>query len=300
MGEKVEYRRPGSLSEALALLGAYGKDLKVLAGGTNLLVQLKDGTIRPKIFMDIKGLSELSVLSKKGNGETQIGPSITMNDLVAWCFSQGCFRNLRSAAGQLGSAMIRNRATVGGNLCDASPAADTAVALLTYDATVVLKSQHRERTVTLHDFFMGPHTADLTPAELVTEIRIPPIPFSVGESFQKLGHRKAVQIAIVGAAVSIIPENPSSMKMRQARIALSSVAPKPMRARKAEEMLIGQGWAEDLLKQVAEVAAEEASPITDIRASREYRRAMIPVLVKRALCEAWEDLAKKKERIKRF
>lgn len=293
MIRRIEYYRPDSLSEALALLEKYGEDLKVLAGGTNLLVQLKEKTIHPKVIMDIKNIPGLSSLKINDKGEGCIGPLATMRAIEHWCSSYGRYNSLRSAAQQLGSPVIGNRATVGGNLCDGSPAADTAIVLLSYDTKLVLNELGKERTVALGDFFLCPHRVDLNPYEILSQITIPQLPVSTGEAFYKLGRRKALHIALVGVAVSITRDVVSPQKIKNVRIALSSVAPTPMRAKKAEGVLAGQEWNEDLLEEAGRLAADAASPITDIRATKEYRRAMIPVLVRRALNEAWNNTEKK-------
>jgi carbon-monoxide dehydrogenase medium subunit len=289
MVAKIDYYRPKSLSEALTLLGEYGKDLKILAGGTNLVVNIKEKTTQPKAIMDIKDLVELAGLSINDNGQGSIGPLATMSSTSHWCKSHGLYDNLRSASQQLGSYQIRNRATVGGNLCDGSPCADTAIALLTYDTHLVVTERDKERSIPLDNFFKGIGGVDLKPTEILTQIIIPKLPNLKGEAFYKLGYRKAMTIAIAGVAVMIAKDETSPNKVMHARIALSSVAPNPMRALKAERLLAGQGWKEDLVEEVAILAATEAAPITDIRATKEYRHQMIPVLVKRALSEAWNS-----------
>jgi CO/xanthine dehydrogenase FAD-binding subunit len=178
---------------------------------------------------------------------------------------------------------------VGGNLCDGSPCADTAIALLTYDTHLVVTERDKERSIPLDNFFKGIGGVDLKPTEILTQIIIPKLPNLKGEAFYKLGYRKAMTIAIAGVAVMIAKDETSPNKVMHARIALSSVAPNPMRALKAERLLAGQGWKEDLVEEVAILAATEAAPITDIRATKEYRHQMIPVLVKRALSEAWNS-----------
>jgi carbon-monoxide dehydrogenase medium subunit len=286
---KVEYYRPESLREALALLQEYGNELKVLAGGTNLLVQLKEKVIQPKVIMDIKDISELSSLKVNDEKEGLLGPAATISAIKNWCSSHGLYENLESACQLLGSYQIRNRATVGGNLCDGSPCADTAIALLTYGTQLVVTEPGKERNITIDNFFKGIGGVDLKPNEILTRIIIPKLPEIKGEIFYKLGYRKAMTIAIVGVAVLIAPDEASPNKVKSVRIALSSVAPNPMRAQKAENLLTGQKWSQDILEEVAQSAANEASPISDIRATKEYRREMIAIIVKRALTQAWNN-----------
>ncbi|HEA65994.1 MAG TPA: xanthine dehydrogenase family protein subunit M [Desulfobacterales bacterium] len=290
---KTEYHRPQSLTAALSLLGKYGKDLKILAGGTNLVVNLKEKTIQPKIIMDIKDLAEMSGIKIDDNGEGFIGPLATVSFIKSWCISHGSYDNLRTACQHLGSFQVRNRATVGGNLCDGSPCADTAIALLTYDAKLVVNAPGQERNIALDHFFNGIGGVDLRPDEILTQITIPKLIESRGEAFYKLGYRKAMTIAIAGVAVLITPEQTSPERIKDVRIALSSVAPIPMRAQKAENFLVGQQWGKELFEEAANMAAGEAAPITDLRATKEYRRKMIRTMVNNALIEAW-DKAKMK------
>jgi carbon-monoxide dehydrogenase medium subunit len=290
---KIEYQRPGSLSEALSLLEKYGRDLKILAGGTNLVVDLKEKMIQPKVVMDIKDLVEMSGFNINAKGEGCIGPLATISLINRWCISHGLYDNLRAACRHLGSYQIRNRATVGGNLCDGSPCADTAMALLTYDTQLVVNAPGKERNIALNSFFKGIGGVDLRPDEILTRIIIPKLPQRRGEQFCKLGYRKAMTIAIAGTAVFITPDEASPEKVKYVRIALSSVAPNPMRAQKAEKLLAGQKWKENLLEEAADIAAGEAAPITDIRATKEYRREMIRVMVKKALKAAWDRASMK-------
>lgn len=290
---KAEYHRPRSLPEALSLLEKYGKDLKILAGGTNLVVDLKAKTIRPKVIMDIKDLAEMTGIKFDDNGEGFIGPLATVSFIKGWCISHGFYHNLRTACQHLGSFQVRNRATVGGNLCDGSPCADTAIALLTYDAKLVVNAPGRERSIALDQFFKGIGGVDLRPGEILTQITIPKLSESRGEAFYKLGYRKAMTIAIAGVAVLITPEQTSPERVKDVRIALSSVAPIPMRAQKAENILIGQQGGKKFFEEAANVAAGEAEPITDIRGTKEYRREMIRIMVKNALIEAWDKTGMK-------
>jgi carbon-monoxide dehydrogenase medium subunit len=289
----AEYHRPESLPEALLLLEKYGKDLKILAGGTNLVADLKEKTIQPEVIMDIKDLTEMSGIKIDDNGEGIIGPLATVSFIKGWCILHGFYDNLRTACQHLGSFQVRNRATVGGNLCDGSPCADTAIALLTYDAKLVVNALGQERSIALDHFFKGIGGVDLRSNEILTQITIPKLPESRGEAFYKLGYRKAMTIAIAGVAVSITPDQTSPERVKDVRIALSSVAPIPMRAQKAETLLAGQQWEKELFEEAGNIAAGEAAPITDLRATKEYRRKMIRSMVNNALIEAW-DKAKMK------
>jgi carbon-monoxide dehydrogenase medium subunit len=285
---KAEYQRPKSLPDALSLLEKHGKDLKILAGGTNLVIDLKEKTIQPKVIMDIKDLAEMSGIKIDDNGAGVIGPLATISFIKRWCVSTGSYDNLRTACQHLGSFQVRNRATVGGNLCDGSPCADTAIALLTYDTKLVVNTPGQERSIALDLFFKGIGGVDLRSDEILTQITIPKLPESKGEAFYKLGDRKAMTIAIAGVAVLISPDETSPEKVKDVRIALSSVAPIPMRAQKAENLLPGQRGGKKIFEEIADIAAGETAPITDLRATKEYRRKMIRTMVKNALIEAWD------------
>ena len=285
---KAEYHRPESLPGALSLLEKYGKDLKILAGGTNLVVDLKEKTIQPKVIMDIKDLNEISGIKIDDNGGGFIGPLATISFIQRWCVSHGLYDNLRTACQHLGSFQVRNRATVGGNLCNGSPCADTAIALLTYDTRLVVNAPGQERSIALDRFFKGIGGVDLRPGEILTQITIPKLSESRGEAFYKLGYRKAMTIAIAGVAVLVTPDQTSPERVKDVRIALSSVAPIPMRAQQAENLLVGQQGGKKIFEEAANVAAGETAPITDLRATKEYRREMIRTMVKNALIEAWE------------
>jgi len=176
---------------------------------------------------------------------------------------------------------IQNLGTVGGNLCNASPAADVAPPFLLMDAVLTLASTRGERRVSIHDFFQGPRRTVLQADEILKEIFVPEVPGRRGATYLKLGRRKAMEIAIVGIGVAI-HLNGSDQVVSECRIAMGSVAPTPMRARRGEEILRNQEVRDELIEEVAVVAAEEASPISDVRASREYRLDMIRVLCRRA------------------
>lgn len=268
---------PATLSEALEMLAAGG--VKPIAGGTNVIVELRGGR-RYETLMDVSRLRELRGIHRE-NGHIVIGGGTTMAELLADPLIAEHGSPLREAAATLGSPLVRNRATVAGNLVDASPAADTAPPLLVLGAEVVLMSRTVTRRVPLEKFFVGPNETLIRPQELLVAIRWPvPPPRSQG-TFHKIGLRQALACSVVTVAVAV--ERDENGKCCEARIALGSVAPTPIRALAAEEVLCGQTLTEDLITKAAHLSAEATQPIDDVRSTAAYRRRMAGVLVGRLL-----------------
>jgi CO/xanthine dehydrogenase FAD-binding subunit len=267
---------PGTLREALALLHKAGKRGAIVAGATDIVTRADRS---PRFFVDVTHLG-LDYVRKNGRGCT-IGAATTMMGLEkSPIISRLAGGILAEAAATCGSIQNRNMATVGGNLANASPAADTAPVLLAFDAQLVVASTRRKRKIPLVEFYIGPHRTVLN-GELIEEIVIPPLPPGrSGWSFQKLG-RTETDISLVNAAAGLQAD--SRGRIRWARIALGAVGPMPLRARAAEELLAGNAVSEDLLSRAGEAVAKEVSPIGDGRASAEYRREMSGVVVRRAL-----------------
>lgn len=289
---EFEYYQPRTLPEALSLLEKGGPGMHIMAGGTDLLVWIKQKTIRPQAVLDIKTIKELYELKVDARGQGHIGPLTTARELIAWCEDIGKLKNLKSAADCLGSPIIRNRATIGGNLCTASPAGDLSLALLSYDTRVLIQGPAGQRTLGLQEFFKGPGQIDLAAYEMLIGIQVTPPPGYSGEAFFKLGLRKALQCSVVSAAATVIPEDQDSDRIDHVFVALGAVAPTPMRAIRAQAVLAGRKWNPERAKEAARVAADECAPISDIRASKDYRREMISVLTLRALNKAWQETRK--------
>ena len=273
------YYRPTTLREALLLLRKVGKRGKIVAGATDLVLQADRST---RFLIDITHLGLDYV--RGGNRGCVIGATTTMGALehspVARTLAGGI---LAKAASACGSIQNRNMATVGGNVANASPAADTAAVLLLLDAKVVLASSRSKRQIALADFCSGPHQTVLN-GSLLVEIAIPALPGGgrVGWSFQKLG-RTETDISLVNAAAGMQAD--ARGRIKWARLALGAVGPTPLRIRNAEALLVGNTLSEDMLTRVGEAVMKEVSPISDSRASAEYRREMSGVLARRALRE---------------
>lgn len=273
------FYRPRDIREAVRLLDDGGGEGRFVAGGTDLVVQA-DRSVRFLVDITRLGLSYI----RPNAGGWAIGATTTMAELenspAIRTFAGGI---LAKAASTCGSVQNRNMATLGGNLVNASPAADTATPLLALDAEVVLQDANGQRTPTLASFFSGPHQTALG-AALLVEVVIPELPAGarVGWSFQKLG-RTLSDISLVNAAAGLVVD--PECRVQWVRIALGAVAPAPMRAVNAEKLLVGRKLESGAIGEAAAEAAREVRPISDIRASAEYRRQMSGVLVKRALRE---------------
>ena len=278
---RFELLLPRSLPEALEMKKTHGEKAKVLAGGTDLLVLLKDRKLKAEVVMSLSGIRDLNFIrAEKGRGVT-LGALATHSSVAASPVIRRQFPDLAEACFQVSCVQIQNLGTVGGNLCNASPAADAAPPLLLADAILILASTRGERSVSIHDFFLAPRQTVLQPDEILKEIFIPEVSGRRGATYLKLGRRRAMEIAIVGVGVAV-HLNGSDQVASKCRIALGSVAPTPLRARKAEGILTGQEITDQLIEEAAEVAAKEASPISDIRGGAEYRLDMIRVLCRRA------------------
>ena len=277
-----EYLEPVSLQQALEWLNTYRVRARVLAGGTDLYIRLRKRVFVPDYVIDLKRVRGLDYLASDGQGGLRIGPTTLQGDVCSSPLVQQGFPALAEAARLVGSVQTRNRATVVGNLCNASPAADTAPALLGYAAQVKIASLQGERTVPLEEFFVGPGKTALQDNELLAEVLLPaPLPRTGGSFVRRT--RTAMDIAVVcGAAVLSLANG----TCQEVRIALGAVAPTPIRAPRAERALRGQVLSERLIEEASRIAAEEARPIDDVRSTAEYRREMVHVLTRRGLTQA--------------
>ena len=280
------------MEEACSLCSDQAEQACFIAGGTDLLVQLKASDIPAlaqasaglaELVIDVTELPELRGIGRE-NGVLRIGAAATWSAVVGSEAVRESALAVLEAARTLGSVQVRNMATVGGNICHASPAADLVPPLLALDASLVVASASGTRVVPLHGFALGVNRTVLAAGELLVEIRLPAPEERSGCSFMKFG-RTASDIAIVNAATTV--ELDSDGVCRDARIAMGAVGPTPMRAEGAEELLRGERLSDDLLEEAGRLAARATQCITDVRASAAYRQEVARVLVKRALEEAW-------------
>jgi CO/xanthine dehydrogenase FAD-binding subunit len=279
------YRRPTSLTEAVELL-ASTKDSYPLSGGTDLAVAIRHGNLEPGVIVDIKVIPELAPSIKHQNGQFVISANTVMTDLEDDASVRRSLPGLVEAARVVGSVQIRNRATLAGNLCNASPAADTPPVLMALGADLQIRGPVGSRTLSIDDFLVGYRTTALEPGELIEAIRIPAPTERSSSAFIKLGVRRAMEISVVcvGASISLDTDG----TIARAGLGLGSVAPHTIRAVEAERLIAGATPSDDLFASAGELAREECRPIDDLRASSEYRKAMVPVLVRRALNTAYQ------------
>lgn len=284
---KFDYVEPKDMAEACAIMADDDIDSKIIAGGTDIIVNMKKRTVHPRRLVSIAklpGLCEMEHL----NGKAIIGSHLIVAKLAEFELTKKRHPMLAKAARSLGSPVIRNRATIGGNIVTARPAADLPPPLLAMGAKVRLVSKKAERDVLLDDFFLGPGQTVMGSDEILTKIIIDDLPPFTGGDYLKLGHRKSLEIAIVAVASRITLDKPDGV-ITDARIILSSVAPKAIHATSAEKSLIGQKPGERLFEEAGRIAGTECTPITDIRGGAEYRCAMVEVLTKRTLAAALRE-----------
>jgi CO/xanthine dehydrogenase FAD-binding subunit len=281
---KFDYLRPSTIDEALSLLSQYKGRAKVVAGGTDILPKLKRREIQaPEYIIDLKGIPGLDYIKHDEAGGLSLGALVTIHDAETSPIVQERFGVLFQAVGSMASTQVRNRGTIAGNLCNAVPSADTAPALLCLEARLKLVGQAGERIVNVEDFFTGPSETVLGDEEILQEIQVPNLPPHGRGRYLKLTPRRAMDLAIVGVAALVMAEEGIC---NDVRIALGAVAPTPIRARRAEETVRGQKLSDEVIERAAQVASEECRPISDHRASAEYRCQMVEALTKRAIQQA--------------
>jgi len=273
-----DYLKPTSLGEALELLDKYGDAARLLAGGTDVMILWKKKVISPEYLVSLRNIPELNFIEH--DGDLKIGSATTHRTLEKSSLIRERFPVITDAVTNLGSVQVRNSATIGGNICNAAPSADTAPPLVVLDAEVSVVSKGGERSVPISEFFVGPSRTVLKSGEIVRHFSIPaPLP-NTGMAYWKQTRRKAMDLPILGVAVLLSLENDLKTCVK-ARIGLGVAAPTPMRARKAETFLEGKGLDEAVLDEAGKIASQEAAPRTSIRGSEWYRREMIGVLVRR-------------------
>lgn len=281
--QAFDYFAPTSVDQAIAMLAQHKGRGVPLAGGTDLLPQLKNKLATPAALIDLKKLSSLRGISYDASSGLRIGAMTTHSDILANRDIAGHYPVLSQAAGTIGSVQVRNRGTVGGNLCHAVPSADMAPPLIALGATAVIQGSAGQRELLLEDFFTGPNQTVLKDDELLVALKVPPAAQRSAAIFLKHGVRKAMEIAIVCVASCVSFQDGVCAG---ARITLGAVAPTPLRARQAESLLSGKALTQDLAAQAGTAAAQEARPITDMRGSIEYRRAIVQALTSRTLMQA--------------
>jgi CO/xanthine dehydrogenase FAD-binding subunit len=273
------------IGHAIALLGEHGAKAKVLAGGTDLLVELKFAAHGPEIIVDISRVAELKEISIIDEG-LHIGALVTHADIMRSPIIRSMFPALADAAHSIGAVQTRNLGTLGGNLITCVPSMDSGPTLMALDAQVTYTNRRGHSKVPLAELFVAPRKTSLGPDGLLTAIIIPKASFSKPASFQKFGLRKGQALALVNAAAAFWVDRDKNSFV-QPRIALGAVAPIVIRATRAEAFLEGKVITDEAMAEAGRIAATEAKPISDFRASADYRRDLIAVLTKRALQSAY-------------
>jgi carbon-monoxide dehydrogenase medium subunit len=268
------------------MMAELGGGVKPIAGGTDLVVNMRRGTLAPEHVLSLGRIKELCTINLS-DGTVTIGACCTVASLAESPGIASRFHALHEGALSLGSPLVRNLATAGGNLVTARPAADLPPPFMACGAGVALQSSQGQRFVPLDQFFLGPGQTVMKPAEILTSIVMETPPAFSGSSYIKLGTRRALEISIVSVASFLTLESPGG-RLRSARIVLGAVAPVPMRAMDAEKMLIGEIPSGPLFAKAGETAAGESKPIDDHRGSAGYRRDMVSALTRKTLQAALE------------
>jgi carbon-monoxide dehydrogenase medium subunit len=287
---KFAYHTPSSLAEAIDLASRYGSNARFIAGGTDLLVAMKERETTPEHLVSLNGIDGLKGITADAAGGIKIGALTTLADIQRSAIVKKQFLSLWEAVEVMSSPQIRSLATIGGNLCSAVPSADTAPPLMALSASLKIVGPKGERTVPVEGFFTGPKQTVCKTDEILAEILIPkPKPSSAG-CYLKLMRRRAMDLALVGVAAYLELEGKTKV-CKGVRIALGAVAPTPITVPEGEAVLMNKPVDEALIAQAARAAGMQCRPITDLRASLEYRCSMVEVLTRRALAEAYKRIS---------
>ena len=284
---RFSYLIPKSLKEACHMLAEHEDKARILAGGTDLLIKMQHRSIQPEYIIGISNIPDIDYVHVNHEKLT-IGANASLSAVAQNSDIQRYFPALAYAASVTATVQIRNMGTVVGNICNASPSADTATPLLVYDTKVVIMHPAGERILVLDEFFHGPGVTALESGELVKELILTLPSDRSGSNYQKVSARSKVDIAAVGVSVCLHVDDKETIT--QARLAIGAVAPVPKRVLHAERALEGKILTEELINQAAEISLDEATPITDIRATAQYRKKMVDVLIRRALNRSMEQI----------
>lgn len=282
---RFELALPSNLEECLAALADGGGEVKMVAGGTDLLPQMKNGLVKPVKVVDLSGIAELQKLEVDGGGALHIGSAVSARVVELSPLVRDGFLGVAEGAGVIGSYQVRNLATVGGNVCNAAPSADVSPPLVALDTVVVIQGPDGQRLLPITDFFQGVRRTALQPGEVVVELVVPKPEAGTGSTYLRHTPRRELDIAVVGVGTTLTI---ADGKCTRARIALGAVAPVIVRATEAEASLEGQEVTPELLDKAAQLAVGSAKPISDQRGSAEYRLHLTRVLTRRTLQTAYE------------
>ncbi len=280
----IELHESNTLEEATALMDRYAPDARFLAGGTDVLVDLKSGRYKVGHLISIKRLAALRGMARTAAG-LRIGALTSITQLSREPIIREHFPAILDATREMAAPQIRNVATVGGNIACAAPCADLPPILMTMNASIELVSPASQRCVALDSFFVGPRETAIGENELLTAVLVPNLPSGFGAAYARFGLREGNAIAVAGVAAGLLLNGDDTV--REARIVLGSVAPIPKLAESAAAALVGEVPSPDAFEQAASLAREAAEPISDVRGSADYRRELVGILTRRALATAY-------------
>lgn len=281
------YAAPTSLAEAQTLLADPKRKVRLLAGGTDLIVQLREGLREADLVVDVKKIPELAALQFDPAAGLTLGAAVPCCEVYEHPQLPTAYPALAEAAQIIGGWQIQSRASVGGNLCNASPAADTIPPLIVHRATCRIAGPRGERQVPVSAFCIGPGKTVLDPGELLVSLHLPPPRPHASSAYERFIPRNEMDIAVVGVGAAVQLDE-SRRRIVAARVALGAVAPTPLFVPEAGEALIGAEAGEEAFAQAAAIAQAAARPITDMRGTAEFRRHLVGVLTRRALAKAVE------------
>lgn len=275
------YLSPESVEEAIALFKKHSETSKFMAGGTDVIVKVKEGWMEPDYLISLKKIKEMGDLVRnEATRELTIGALVTHSTLEKSLMVQNEYPIIYDAVSNIGSIQVRNAGTIGGNLINAVPSADGAIPLIALDGTALLHGPDGERSLAVKDLFVEPYVTVLKPGEILKKITIPPQAFNTGSAYIKFGRRAAMELPLIGIGVLMTLDDGLEI-CTKARIVLGVAAPTPMRAVEAEKLLEGQKITEALLAEAGEMAASESKVRDSVRGKAWHRKEMIRVQVRR-------------------
>lgn len=285
--QAIEFAAPKTVDDVVALLQQKGDQARVMCGGTDLLVALREGRRKADLVIDVKKLAETTAMSYSASQGLILGAAVACHRMYDDKTVAAAYPGLIDSAGLIGGVQIQGRASMGGNLCNASPAADSIPSLIAHAATCEIAGPNGRRTVAVEDFCVSPGRTVLQPGEFLVALHIPAPQPGFGAAYLRFIPRNEMDIAVVGVGASVQLDD-SRSKIVSARIALGAVAPKPLYVPDAGAALAGQPATEESIAKAAKVAQDAAKPISDMRGTAEYRKQLVAVLTRRALTKAIE------------
>lgn len=283
------YYEPKTVNDCIQILTEKGSDAKVLAGGTDLVIRMRSRVLKPKAVVSLNAIPELSEVRVTEDG-LYIGAMARLMDVSKSDLLTGAWKIVKTGAGNVSSMQVRNIATIGGNTCNASPSADTVPGLVVSGAVAEIDGKNGKKSVLLEDFFTGPGKTVLEDGEMLVGFTLPKYADKTGAVYKKYSIRGDTDIAIIGVAGKVTLDKQDQVV--DVKIALGGVAPTVLRVPKAEELMKGKKLTEQLIEEAAVIASESCAPITDARATKEYRTEMVKVWTKHVLKQAAEEAVK--------